>query len=174
MVADSARARAAAALERGVQCLVDAQVVVNGRRTVWAQQHDPLTLAPTNARAYELVGLSGRESAGITRFLMSLPQPSDSVVAAVHAAVDWFRAHQITGYDYDYMTGRVANPSAPPLWARLTEIETGRPIFANRDGVKLYDWNQLTDRRTGYAWYGREPAAVLERYEAWAKRYPRK
>ena len=33
--------------------------------------------------------------------------------------------------------------------------------MANRDGVKLYDWNKLTDRRSGYGWYTTKPAATL-------------
>jgi hypothetical protein len=46
-------------------------------------------------------------------------------------------------------------------------------MFSNRDGVKLFDWNQLTDRRQGYAWYGREPAWILNRYDRWARVHPR-
>ena len=46
---------------------------------------------------------------------------------------------------------------APPLWGRLYEIGTNRVIMANRDGVKLYDWNKLTDRRSGYGWYTTVP-----------------
>jgi PelA/Pel-15E family pectate lyase len=52
------------------------------------------------------------------------------------------------------------------------EIGTNRPIFANRDGVLLYDFNLLTDRRTGYNWYGTEPAASLKSYAAWAPTHP--
>ena len=66
-------------------------------------------------------------------------------------------------------TGLRADPNGGPIWARLTEIGTNRPIFANRDGVKLYDWDKLTDRRTGYAWFGTEPAAALKEYDEWAQ-----
>ena len=51
------------------------------------------------------------------------------------------------------------NAGAGPLWGRLYEIGTNRVIMANRDGVKLYDWNKLTDRRSGYGWYTTSPAA---------------
>lgn len=173
-VPEPARARAAEALARGVDCLVASQVVVNGVRTGWGQQHDPLTLAPTSGRSYELAGLSGRESAEITEFLMSLRSPGDAVVEAVHAAVDWFERTVIRGHTYGSDQVLRAEPDGGPLWARLLEIETGRPIFANRDGVKLYDWNQLTDRRQGYGWFSTEPAAVLEKYAEWAQKYPRR
>jgi PelA/Pel-15E family pectate lyase len=164
--------RAAAAAARGLGCIVATQVVVEGVRTVWAQQHHPLTLEPVAARSYELAGLAGRESASVTAFLMTLPAPDAAAVDAVHAAVAWFRSHRIFGYEYDGQSGLRAVPGAGPLWARLSEVETGRPIFSNRDGVKRYDWNELTDRRRGYSWYGKEPAAVLARYEEWARAHP--
>ena len=169
-----ARERVAAGLARGVECLVRSQVVVAGRRTAWGQQHHPITLAPIAARSYELVGLSGRESAGIAEFLMSLSRPGPDVVEAVHAAVDWLRKTQIHGYSYSFTNGLIERPGAGPIWARLYEIGTDRPIFSNRDGVKLYDWNQLTDRRQGYGWFGDEGVGVLKKYDTtWAGRYPR-
>jgi PelA/Pel-15E family pectate lyase len=95
------------------------------------------------------------------------------VIEAVHGAAEWFSKHAITGYDYDGKHGLRANPSGAPIWARLTELGTARPIFSNRDGVKRYDWNELTDRRFGYTWYCREPAAVLATYATWAIQHPR-
>lgn len=163
---------ASARVADGIGCILRSQARVHGRLTVWAQQHDPLNLAPASARSYELPGLSGRESASIMRLLMDVETPRDSLVAAVHAAADWFKAHEIRGYDYVPLKGLVANPKAQPLWARLTDLETDRPIFANRDGVKLYDYERLTDRRTGYGWYSREPAAALVHYEQWSRRHP--
>jgi PelA/Pel-15E family pectate lyase len=167
------RERAVAMLDRGIDCILASQVVVDGKRTAWGQQHDPLTLAPVRARSYEPPSLSGRESAGIAELLMTLRNPNDSIVRAVHAAVDWFRATAIPGYEYDFERGLTAKPDAGPIWARMYEIGTNRPIFSNRDGVIRYDWNELTDRRSGYAWYGEEPKAVLERYERWSRTRPR-
>lgn len=168
------RQRVAAGLALGVDCILDSQIVVDGRRVGWAQQHHPATLEPVQARSYELVGISGRETSGIVEFLMSLSKPEPKIVEAVHAAVDWLRATRIDDHSYDFETGLRAEPGAGPIWARLYEIGTNRPIFSNRDGVKLYDWNQLTDRRQGYGWFGSEPVAVLKKYdETWAQRYPR-
>ena len=173
--APEARQRASVAMARGVDCIVESQVIVGGARTGWAQQHDPLTLAPIAARSYELVGLSGRETAGVTGFLMSLSSPDSAVIEAVHAAVTWLKSAAIYGYVYDFEDGLERKDGAGPLWARLYEIGTNRPIFSNRDGVKLYDWDQLTDRRQGYAWYGDEGVEILRKYdETWARRYPRR
>jgi PelA/Pel-15E family pectate lyase len=162
------RERARAATQRGVDCLLATQVRVAGKATVWGQQHDPVSLEMVPARKYELAGLAGRESAAIMTYLMGLPAPEARVVDAVHAAAAWFRAHTVLGFRYDAYTLH-ADASAPPLWARLTEVSTDRPIFSNRDAIKLYDWNQLTDRRTGYAWYGTEPADALSKYVKWAQ-----
>ena len=164
--------RAAASLSRGIECVVESQVVVGGVRTAWGQQHDPRTLAPVRGRSYELPALSGQESARIVDFLMSLPSPNPAVVRAVHAAAGWFRTVAIHGYTYGSDFVLREQPGAGPIWARLYEIGTNRPIFANRDGVKLYDWNQLTDRRTGYAWFGTAPAATLRQYDSWAVTNP--
>ena len=167
------RRRAGAAVDRALDCVLASQVVVHGTPTVWGQQHDPLTLAPTSARSYELTSLTAQESARIAHWLMTLPAPSARVVAAVHAAAEWFRESEIHGYRYDFVSGRHDAPGAGPLWARMYEIGTNRPIFSNRDGVKLYDWNLLTDRRHGYGWYTEAPAAVLREYAQWARRHPR-
>jgi PelA/Pel-15E family pectate lyase len=167
------RRAASGAVTRGLASIVATQVVEGGARTVWAQQHDPLTLAPAPARSYELAGLCGKESATVTTYLMSLPTPDAAVVEAVHAAVAWFRAHQVMGYNYDFKTGLTPAAGAGPIWARLYELGTGKPIMSNRDGIKRYDWNQLTDRRTGYAWYSIQPAGVLAAYEAWGHDHPR-
>jgi PelA/Pel-15E family pectate lyase len=107
------------------------------------------------------------------QFLMSLDSPSQKVTDAVHAAADWFRANEKHGVRYDPKNGVHVDSMSGPVWARLTEITTGRPIFANRDGVRLYDWTLLTDRRVGYAWFSDEPLAALRTYEEWSREHPR-
>jgi PelA/Pel-15E family pectate lyase len=167
---------AAAAAARGLKCIVATQVregLDAGVPTIWAQQNDPLTREAAPARRYELAGLASRESANLVAYLMTLPSPPADVAEAVYAAADWFGKHAIKGYDYDAKHGLRANPNGGPIWARLTELDTARPIFSNRDGVKRYDWNELTDRRYGYTWYCHEPAAVLATYATWAKQHPR-
>ena len=162
------RERAAASAERGTSCVLKSQFSAGGALAIWAQQVDPLTLEPVPARSYELAALTGRESVGVVAYLMSLPSPDERVVRAVDAAIAWFKAHEIYGYEYDHYDLTEAK-GAGPLWARLYEIGTDRPIFSNRDGVKRYDWNELTDRRRGYVWFTKEPAEVLASYEAWSR-----
>jgi len=168
--ADVDRTTAAVLLAR--RCIVRSQARVDGRLTVWGQQHDPIDLTPTHARSYEPASLTAQETVPIVQFLMRLPDPSPDEVAAVHAAVGWLRTHAVRDVRYEGQELR-PTPGAPPLWARMYEIASGRPIFSNRDGVILYDWNALTDRRRGYGWFTDAPARLLERYPAWAARHPR-
>ena len=167
------RRMAAESVTRGVECILASQVLANDTLTIWAQQHDPLTLVPVKARSYEPAALASKESASVVDFLVSLPDPDVRVVAAVHAAADWFMANRIYGVSYHADSGLVAREGAGPIWARMAEIGTNRPVFSNRDGVVLYDWNELTDRRTGYGWYNIDPASTLRRYEKWARNHPR-
>ena len=165
------RESARTAAKRGLACVLAVQVRINGRRTVWGQQHDPITLSVVGARKYEIPGLAGRESANIVMYLMSLLKPDTSVIAAVYGANEWFASHAIRGYRYAGYA-LTADASAGPIWPRLTDMVNDRPIFANRDGIKLYDFNKLTDRRTGYGWFGTEPEAVMRQFAAWKRVYP--
>lgn len=166
------RSHATTILARSTQCFLAQQVVVGGVRTTWAQQHDPLTHAPVLGRSYELPGLAGREGARVMDQLMLDPAPSAAVVNAVHRAAAFYRATAIPNVTFVSGTGLVQTAGAGPLWARVMEIGTNRPIFANRDGIRLYDFNQLTDRRTGYNWFGSEPASSLATYATWARSHP--
>ncbi len=170
-VPDEVRARAGAAVERGIGCILATQVVVDGQRTVWGAQHDPIGFAPVKARAYEHASLSGRESAAILNFLMETRDPAPAVVAAIHAGAAWLRQAAITGHHYEPRGVLTAREGAGPLWARFYEIGTNRPIFSDRDGQVRYDLSEIgEERRTGYLWYTDEPATTLRRYERWLQR----
>lgn len=166
------RAESAGAVQRAVQCVLRAQVMVDGHLTVWGQQHDPLTLTPTSARSYELTSLTSKESAGVVDFLMSHTALDARIPAAVDAATAWFERVRIAGMRNAGKNGLVPDATAGPLWARMYEIGTNKPIFSNRDGIKRYDFQQLTDRREGYGWYSDQPARTLARYKKWSTRRP--
>ncbi|WP_367870863.1 pectate lyase [Luteolibacter sp. Populi] len=162
------------ALDRGVNCILECQIRVGGKRTVWCAQHDEITLAPAAARAYELPSLSGSESAGILSFLMSIQHPSPQVIGAVKAGVAWFEQAKIKGAKVEKADGDARltlDPAAPGLWARFYDIETGRPFFCDRDGVKKAQLADIgAERRNGYAWYGNWGEAVLNEYARWPHR----
>jgi len=79
-----ARAQAARSVKSGIECILATQIVTEGRRTVWCQQHDALTLQPCSARNYEMPSETSAESAGIMLFLMEEPEPSPQIIAAVN------------------------------------------------------------------------------------------
>ena len=170
------RAAAKAAFDKGIQCILDCQIVVNGKRTVWCAQHDEVDLRPRPARSYELESLSGGESAGILRLLMSLDNPSPEIQNAIRAGAAWYESAKITGIRVEKQPeiGRVVveDPNAPPLWARFYEIETNRPFFCDRDGIPKYRFNDLgSNRRNGYRWYSGWGKDVAEAYERWKQQW---
>jgi PelA/Pel-15E family pectate lyase len=176
------RTRAADAVARGLDCILRTQIRQDGKLTAWCAQHDPVTLAPAWARAYEPPSLSGGESVGIVRFLMAIEAPSPAVIAAVEGAVAWFRAVAITGRRVQSIpipggkpdAALVADPAAPPLWARFYELGTHRPLYLDRDSKPLYDFALVSyERRSGYGYHTTAPGELLRRdYPAWRARLP--
>jgi PelA/Pel-15E family pectate lyase len=191
--ADDARATAAAAaVESGIECILQTQIVVDGVKTGWCAQHDAVTLEPALGRTYELPSISGSEGAGVLAFLMTIEDPSAEVREAIESAAAWFEEVKLTGIkvvatvDAAQPTGEdrivVEDPAAPPIWARFYEIGTNRPIFSSRCEVpecltdpfymRRYSLAEIAnERRVGYAWYGDWPATVLLQYPAWVARW---
>ncbi len=183
LVDEPRKAKAREAFDKGVACILKCQIKVEGKLTGWCAQHDELDYSPRPARSFELVSISGHESVGIVRLLMSLEKPSPEVIAAVEGAVAWFEAAKIKGIKVELVedakapSGRdrriAEDPAAPPIWARFYEIGTNRPIFSDRDGVAKGKLSEIGyERRNGYNWLGYAPAAILEKeYPAWKMRF---
>jgi PelA/Pel-15E family pectate lyase len=157
----------------GIELLLKSQVKLNGKLTIWAAQHHPLTLEPSAARSYELAALASSESAGVTLLLMELPQPSPAVISAVEAAVSWFGDKQILDTKVardDKGMHLVPAPGAKPLWARFYDLKTQQPLFVDRDGsIKAKVTDLSLERQQGYGWYQSNAAAVLKAYPKWRK-----
>jgi pectinesterase len=179
-ISKEVKAKAKNAFDKGVGCILKTQIIVDGKPTVWCAQHDEITLAPANARAYELASYSGAESVGITLLLMDSENPSNEIINAVNGAVKWFENHKIEGIRLEQIINKdgekdkvvVEDKSASPLWARFYDLETGKPYFCDRDGIKRRTFAELGyERRNGYSWYTDAPATVLKKYPEWAKKY---
>ncbi len=172
------RTLAAARLRRGIECLLATQIVVDGRRTVWCQQHDPLTLQPASARNYEMPSQVAAESAGIMMFLMQLPRPGPRIVTAVQAAAAWFERTRISDVAYrrtDEGRRLVPAPGSGPLWARFYEIGTDRPLFGDRDKSIHDNLDEISqERRRSYSWYGGYGTRALDQYALWSKAQPQR
>lgn len=172
---------------KGIDCILKMQIKEQGKLTGWCQQHDNKTLKPRGARTFELASKASQESAQIVELLMSIDRPNEDVVRAVNSAVRWFRVSAIHGiriktvdaedatYEFHSTSSDkvvVKDATAPPVWARFYELKTNRPLFANRDGKKVYKLSDVArERRTGYGWYGDWPRKLLEReYPEWRKK----
>ena len=172
---DKARTAAATkAIEQGIDCILKCQVAINGKPTVWCAQHHEVTLAPVKARSYELASLSGAESAGVLKYLMTIGKPTPEIIRAVNAGVAWFESVKIEGFRYEKTKrGRtlVTDPSGQTLWARFYELKTNRPFFCDRDGIPKYSIDEIgEERRNGYAWYGGWGESLLNAYSKWPHR----
>lgn len=173
------------AYEKGIDCILKCQIIDDGVKTVWGQQHDNVTFAPRGARIYEKPSICNLESTEITKLLMRIENPDNEVIDAVQSAVEWFKNSEIHGIrvetveskekefvyhkaDFDRVV--VEDPDAPRIWARFYELGTHRPIFSGRDGVVKYSMDEIDrDRRTGYGWYTYAPEEVYELYPDWVK-----
>ena len=181
-VGEKTRQKAAAAVEKGIDCILKCQIAVKGEKTVWCAQHDEKTLEPRKARSYELASLSGAESVKIVRFLMMIETPAPEVTEAIESAMAWFEKAKIVGTRVQRVKDTskpkgwdrivVQDASAPPMWARFYEIESNRPFFCSRDGVPKYELSEISyERRTGYSWLGNYADSLIRKeYPVWRRK----
>jgi PelA/Pel-15E family pectate lyase len=170
-------------MARGIDCILKTQIKQNGKRTAWCAQHDEKTLEPAWARSYEPPSLSGGESVGIVRFLMSIEEPTPEIVAAIEGAVAWFRSVAMKGVRIESIRrddGRterrlILEPNASPLWARFYELGTNRPLYLDRDSVFRYDFTEISyERRSGYRYHGTWAASLIStEYPSWRQKHKR-
>lgn len=182
-VAPALKEKAQEAFHKGVQCILNTQVMQHGQLTVWCAQHNRKTLAPAPARKFEPASLSGSESVGITRLLMAIDQPSAEIKSAIRAAVAWFDAVKIEGWNVelrkapDQPTGRdrvIFEEEGSTIWARFYELNTFQPIFTGRDGIIHYQLEDIeNERRAGYAFYGKWASKLLRKeFPLWQEKWP--
>lgn len=185
------RARVKDALAKAEACVLKLQVVQGGKRTGWAGQYDPVTLKPSMGRKFELPSIASQESVAMLRYLMSVPDPSTEMIAAIEGGLEWLERSKITGmrletfkvdppvkYPYHTMTEDrrlVADASAPLLWARFYDVDDNSVVLANRDSKRVQTYAEIDpERRSGYAWYGAWGGNLLAKdAPKWRKRHGR-
>jgi PelA/Pel-15E family pectate lyase len=172
--------------QRGIDCIINTQIIESDTLLVWCQQHNNITLKPEDARTFEPASLCNGESVGIVELLMSLNNPDERVIKSIKSAVKWFEESKIFGIrvqtisaphtEYTYRDSDidrivVEDPEAKSIWARYYQLETHKPIFCNRDGKIVYSLDEVErERRIGYAWYVYDPQKVLDKYPAWLEK----
>jgi len=185
---DAARKeRARECVQRGIECILKCQIRSHGLLMGWCQQHDRETYEAVPARTFELASNCPGETTEILQFLIEIEKPDQRIVESVERGVEWLKSVESRGIvvkrvpasavdfekhtaDFDVIVVREQN--APPIWARHYEIDTDRPIFASRDGVKRYELSEISrERRTGTKWYGDWPNTLIGRdYPKWKMR----
>ncbi len=154
------------ALEHGVACLLEMQVRQDGTPTGWAGQHDPLTLAPAEARKMEPSALASTETANLLKVLMTIEDPDRDLVGGIEAGLAWLEKVRITGLKRTKIDGRTAyvedSGSDEVHWARFYHLETNRPLFPGRDGVIYDSFDEMAKHnKLGYDFYSTRPGGVL-------------
>ncbi|WNH11216.1 pectate lyase [Thalassobellus suaedae] len=175
------------AYNKGLDCILKMQIVNQGKLTVWCQQHNEIDLSPAWARAFEPPSICNKESASVVLFLMNINNPNDDIIQSIQSAVKWFADSKIYNtrvesfkivpveskfktINYDRKV--VIDSSAPPIWTRYCELDTGRPLFCDRNSKYLYAMAEVSqERRNGYAWYTYAPQVVLDEYSEWQKKW---
>jgi PelA/Pel-15E family pectate lyase len=185
-VGEQLRKEAGISYEKGIDCILNCQIIDRGRLTVWCQQYDEVELKPAWARAYEPPSICNGESVDVVLFLMEIKQPSQRIINAVQSAVRWFDDSKILftrvetipapPEKSEWTTSRidrvvVIDSLAPPIWTRYYELGTEKPLFCDRDSKFLYSLAEVSrERRSGYSWYTYAPQTVLDKFPEWKKK----
>ncbi|TDO95968.1 pectate lyase [Marinomonas balearica] len=181
-ISDTMASAAKEAVEKGIALILDRQVVVNGKKTGWCAQYHYQTLECEKGRSYELAAISGGESVKVVKFLMSIENPSQDVINAVHDAVAFLQSQSIK----DKKLVKVKDPTlefgvdrvvidkkGAVSWPRFIDSTTLEPLFSNRQGDRLNRFDDISyERSVKYSWLVTSPNKLInELYPKWQKNY---
>ncbi len=170
IIDDATRSKMKSALDKAIDFLLKAQIVNDGKPTVWCAQHDTNSMAPVGARAYELASKSGSESAGAVWFLMNWPEQTEAIQKSVKGAIEWYKKTRVTGLYFNKKAGTFEKRDGNVLWYRFYEVNNDNYFFCDRDGAstKTQDFTKISEeRRTGYQWAGDYGTALLSTEKAY-------
>ena len=170
IIDNATRTKMKTALNKAIDYLLKAQIVNDGKLTVWCAQHDTSNYAPRSARAYELESKSGSESAGAVWFLMNWPEQTEAIQNAIKGAIAWYKKTKVTGLYFNKKQGRFEEREGNVLWYRFYEVNNDNYFFCDRDGAstKTQNFTKISEeRRTGYQWAGDYGTALLSTEKAY-------
>ena len=165
-IADTATKELATTMvAKGVDYILQSQIVVNGKKTGWCAQHHPSTYAPVKARVYEHISISGSESVEIIKFLLTQVDNVNAQTAA-KAAIAYLDSVKLENTTYDNQTAPyIYEKQGETVWYRFYEIGTNKGIFSDMSGEIKYDISEISEeRRTGYNWCVDTPKKLLKVY----------
>ena len=154
------RDKALSAYEKGIDCILRTQIIINGKLTAWGQQHDHQSLEPIWARDYEPPSITANESVGILVLLMEIEDPAPEIKEAITAGCEWLASARISGIKTTWVPAepvmignyyseyeKIVEPARGySLWARFYDLQTQQPVF--------YDWGRK--QVAGFNELGRE------------------
>lgn len=148
---------ASAAAQRGILALLQMQVKIAGKPTVWSAQYDPFTMQPVSARGYELAGLSGGESVSVLRLLFKVRPVTPQITAAVDAGMAWFAANSLEG-----------NPEG---WSRFYHLSNLKPFFPGKLDGKAWPSEEAMRKVNpgGYDFGTKKPRDLPKYHAKWLK-----
>lgn len=166
------------AFGKGIECILKCQIIKDGKPTVWCQQHDENTLLPASARAYELAAFNAAgETADILLFLMELDNPSQDIVLAIKAGIEWLEQHKMENVILESFINKegkidrrlVEKIGTRPLWARYYDLQEELPFYCDRDGIPKRNLDEIGyERRNGYSWINDSPQKTIDfYYKSW-------
>jgi PelA/Pel-15E family pectate lyase len=180
-LSDELSLSASTAVEQGVKCILRCQYIQNGIKTVWCAQHNRDTFLPAKARAFELPSLSGAESVGIVRFLLSIKNPNTEIKESVNAALAWFEKAAIQNKDTKLVYNEkgkaidriIFDAEGSTIWARFYDLDTNQPFFVGRDSQPKSELKDIEqERRVGYSFYGHYAENLINKeYPKWKQKW---
>lgn len=91
----SHRSSVETAIQKGIDCIINSQLVVKGERTGWSEYVE--TLAPAEAKLEKTPSINGSETASILIFLMESDSPSLETIEAVRSGLAWIQESAFDG-----------------------------------------------------------------------------
>jgi len=141
------------ALERGMEFILRSQIVVDGKPTIWGQQHHPETYDSMSGRSWELACRTPNESSWVTAILLNWPDRSPDIVNATWGAVDWYEDNAIEDVRFDQNNGTISRHNGALMWYRYYNVSQDEYFFSKYDSEKVYDLYDLPEsQRSTYSW----------------------
>ncbi len=159
IVDESERSTCQQMIDKAVDYILKAQITVKGEKAAWCAQHNPTTYAPEMARSYELPSVSGSESVGVIKFLLTQTNNQQALQAAESARL-WLKARAMENTTYSKKNAPTffSTKSGSYCWFRFYDLTNGEGYYCDRDGNVYTDiakfYAAAPERATGYDWAG--------------------
>lgn len=120
---------------KGIDYIVKAQILIDNKKTGWAQQY--IDYKPAQGRIFEIPSVSTRQTNRILWLLGRVKNPSEHVLDAYINAIGWLKSVKIDGYSYE----KIPNPFYPGNFSLVIKEDPLAPrSIVKQFNYKPYDW----------------------------------